>query len=109
MTAQSRASSGAIGGYFFDECLFTQASSITTDLSGTMYLGRPYSAYAKVMIKYSYLDEIINPSGWKIWSTTDPRTDYVCSMKIDMAMLPLTLLSDHIRGVREPGPWKLGE
>jgi len=77
MTAQSRAGTGAIGGYFFDNCLFTQASSITTDLSGTMYLGRPYSAYAKVMIKYSYLDKIINPSGWKIWSATDPRTDYV--------------------------------
>ena len=75
MTAQSRASSSAIGGYYFDQCLFTQASAITTDLSGTMYLGRPYSAYAKVMVKYSYLDSIINPSGWKVWSATDPRTD----------------------------------
>ncbi|KEQ58004.1 pectin lyase-like protein [Aureobasidium melanogenum CBS 110374] len=42
MTAQSRASSSAI-----------------------VYLGRPYSAYALVVVKNSYLDDVINPSGWK--------------------------------------------
>jgi len=68
MTAQSRASTSAIGGYYFDKCLFTQAPSISADLSGTMYLGRPYSAYAKVMIKYSYLDKIVNPSVRVVWA-----------------------------------------
>jgi hypothetical protein len=29
------------------------------------------------MISHSYLDKAINPSGWKIWSATDPRTDYI--------------------------------
>ncbi|KAF1999150.1 carbohydrate esterase family 8 protein [Amniculicola lignicola CBS 123094] len=77
MTAQSRASSTAIGGYIFDQCLFTTAPGATDDLTNTVYLGRPYSQYALVVIKNSYLDKTIHPSGWKIWSATDPRTDYI--------------------------------
>ncbi|KAF5722042.1 pectinesterase [Fusarium mundagurra] len=77
ITAQSRSSASAIGGYIFDQCLFTEAASATMDLQGQVYLGRPYSAYALVVIKNSYLDSIIQPAGWKIWSTTDPRTDHI--------------------------------
>ncbi|KAJ5946751.1 Pectinesterase catalytic [Penicillium verhagenii] len=77
MTAQSRASSSAIGGYIFDQTLFTAAADATVDLTETVYLGRPYSEYALVVIKNSYMTDVINPSGWKVWSTTDPRTDYI--------------------------------
>lgn len=76
-TAQSRASASAIGGYIFDQCLITAAADATVDLTNTMYLGRPYSAYALVNYKNCYLDDVIAPAGWKIWSATDPRTDYV--------------------------------
>ncbi|KAF2851568.1 carbohydrate esterase family 8 protein [Plenodomus tracheiphilus IPT5] len=74
MTAQSRQSSSAIGGYIFDQCLFTAAPDATADLTRKVYLGRPYSQYALVVIKNSYIDSTINPIGWKIWSATDPRT-----------------------------------
>lgn len=77
ITAHSRASSSAVGGYIFDNCLFTTAPGVVNDLTNTVYLGRPYSAYALVVIKNSYIDSIINPAGWKIWSATDPRTDHV--------------------------------
>ncbi|EKG18008.1 Pectinesterase catalytic [Macrophomina phaseolina MS6] len=77
ITAHSRASSSAVGGYIFDQCLFTAASSATVDLTQSVYLGRPYSKYALVVVKNSYLDKTIQPAGWKIWSATDPRTDYV--------------------------------
>ncbi|KAH2549630.1 hypothetical protein KXW97_008733 [Aspergillus fumigatus] len=77
ITAQSRASSSAIGGYIFDECTFEAAPDATVDLTQTVYLGRPYSAYALVVIKNSYLSDIIQPAGWKIWSATDPRTDHI--------------------------------
>ena len=30
-----------------------------------------------MVVKNSYLDSIIQPAGWKIWSTTDPRTDHI--------------------------------
>lgn len=74
VTAQNRASSSAIGGYIFDQCLFTSAPGATDDLTNSVYLGRPYSQYALVVVKNSYLDKTIQPAGWKIWSPTDPRT-----------------------------------
>lgn len=77
MTAQSRASSSSVGGYIFDQCLFTSAPDATVDLTNKVYLGRPYSAYALVVVKNSYIDKVINPSGWKIWSATDPRTGFI--------------------------------
>ncbi|THX03494.1 pectin lyase-like protein [Aureobasidium pullulans] len=77
VTAQSRSSTSAVGGYIFDQCLFTSAHDATTDLTGSVYLGRPYSAYALVVVKNSYLDATVHPSGWKIWSATDPRTDHI--------------------------------
>ncbi|KAL1627174.1 hypothetical protein SLS56_006512 [Neofusicoccum ribis] len=77
ITAHSRASSSAIGGYIFDQCLFTAASDATVDLTQSVYLGRPYSKYALVVVKNSYLDNTIQPAGWKVWSTTDPRTDFI--------------------------------
>ena len=77
ITAQSRAGATSIGGYVFDQCLFTQAEDQKTNLDQTVYLGRPYSAFAKVVIKKSYLGSVVNPSGWKPWSATDPRTSNV--------------------------------
>jgi pectin methylesterase-like acyl-CoA thioesterase len=73
VTAHNRASSSAIGGYIFDQCLFTSAPG-ATDLTNSVYLGRPYSQYALVVVKNSYLDKTIIPAAWKIWSATDPRT-----------------------------------
>ncbi|KAJ4124264.1 hypothetical protein NW768_009623 [Fusarium equiseti] len=77
ITAHSRKDATAVGGYIFDQCLFTEAASSTVDLAGQVYLGRPYSAFALVVVKNSYLDSIIQPAGWKIWSTSDPRTDHI--------------------------------
>ncbi|KAH5375559.1 pectinesterase [Parastagonospora nodorum] len=74
VTAHNRASSTAVGGYIFDQCLFTAAPGATDDLTNSVYLGRPYSQYALVVVKNSYLDKTIVPAGWKIWSATDPRT-----------------------------------
>jgi pectin methylesterase-like acyl-CoA thioesterase len=73
VTAHNRGSSSAIGGYIFDQCLFTSAPG-ATDLINSVYLGRPYSQYALVVVKNSFLDKTIIPAGWKTWSATDPRT-----------------------------------
>jgi pectin methylesterase-like acyl-CoA thioesterase len=77
ITAHSRSSSSAIGGYVFDQCLFTTAPNVAEDLTNKVYLGRPYSQYALVVVKNSYIDSVIIPAGWKIWSPTDPRTDHI--------------------------------
>ncbi|KAG7134085.1 pectinesterase A like protein [Verticillium longisporum] len=65
ITAQSRASLTAIGGYIFDQCLFTEAPTATVDLKGQVYLGRPYSKFALVVVKNSFLSDVIQPAGWK--------------------------------------------
>lgn len=57
--------------------MFTAAADATVDLTGSVYIGRPYSQYALVVVKNSYLTDVINPSGWKVWSTSDPRTSGV--------------------------------
>ncbi|CAK7220324.1 hypothetical protein SCUCBS95973_004120 [Sporothrix curviconia] len=77
VTAQSRASAAAVGGYVFDQCLFTAAANATVDLTQAVYLGRPYSEYARVVVKNSYLDDVIAPAGWKVWSASSPNTDYI--------------------------------
>ena len=77
IAAHSRSSSTAIGGYIFDQCLFTAAPNAREDLTNKVYLGRPYSAYSLVVVKNSYIDSTIIPVGWKIWSNADPRTDYI--------------------------------
>ncbi|KAJ5768736.1 Pectinesterase catalytic [Penicillium odoratum] len=75
-TAQSRPSTTA-GGYIFDQCLFGAATNATGDLTNSVYLGRPRSEYALVVVKFSQLTGAINPSGWTVWSSTDPRTDEI--------------------------------
>lgn len=74
-TAQSRPSSKT-GGYVFDQCYFGPAF-LAPDLTEAVYLGRPRSEYALVVVKHSYLGNVINPSGWEAWSSEDPRTDHV--------------------------------
>ncbi|KAJ5741184.1 pectin lyase-like protein [Penicillium malachiteum] len=77
ITLQSRASDKSTGGYIFDQCLFDTAPSVTKDLTGSVFLGRPFAEYALVVVKYSHLSSIVNPSGWEGWSSSDPRTDFV--------------------------------
>ncbi|KAJ5609834.1 pectinesterase family protein [Penicillium herquei] len=77
ITLQSRASDKSTGGYIFDQCLFDVAPSATKDLTGSVFLGRPFAEYALVVVKFSHLSSIVNPSGWEGWSNSDPRTDFV--------------------------------
>lgn len=102
MTAQSRASSTAIGGYIFDQCLFTTAPGAIDDLTNTVFLGRPYSAYALVVVKNSYIDKLVSPSGWKVWSPTvsvvpcltHAITDFFRTRGLTTSRLPNTTTPD---------------
>ncbi|KAI1387386.1 carbohydrate esterase family 8 protein [Hypoxylon trugodes] len=77
ITAHSRKSESGIGIYVFDQCLVTAAAGYESATKSGVYLGRPYSEYAKVIFKNSYLDSMVHPVGWKIWGTSDPRTDHI--------------------------------
>jgi pectinesterase len=54
----------------------TTSTSSTAD-SGTVYLGRPWSEYARVCFQDTDLSAIINSAGWEEWSTSKPNTEYV--------------------------------
>lgn len=76
IAAMSRSSSTATGGYVFDNCLVTYTSSYGSTYQNT-WLGRPYSSYSRIVYKNSYIDKHISPTGWHVWSTSSPQTDYV--------------------------------
>ncbi|KAK0743271.1 pectin lyase fold/virulence factor, partial [Schizothecium vesticola] len=40
---------------------------------GTYYLGRPWGEYAQVVFQRTYLSDVINGAGWRIWNTGDER------------------------------------
>lgn len=59
-------------GYVFDRCRFTSNCP-----AGTVYLGRPWRSFAKVVIMHSELGAHIRPEGWHDWNKEEPhRTTY---------------------------------
>jgi len=51
--------------------------SSTIQGSGSTYLGRPWSDYARVVFQNSFLSSNVNPDGWSIWSRNSPNTDHI--------------------------------
>ncbi|KAJ7119772.1 pectin methylesterase [Mycena epipterygia] len=50
------------------------SSAATSSLTGQVYLGRPWTEYARVVYTSCSLGAHINPAGWSIWSTATPNT-----------------------------------
>jgi pectinesterase len=48
-----------------------------TVADGSVYLGRPWKAYARVCVQRSSLAGIVAAAGWQIWNIGDERTDHV--------------------------------
>lgn len=92
ITAHSRDSASATGGFYFNSCTVkatipsgplskTYNSSLSftssSQFPNTHYLGRPWGKYARVVFMYSSLGSHIRPAGWSIWNKNDPRTSNV--------------------------------
>ncbi|KAK4695646.1 pectinesterase, partial [Phenoliferia sp. Uapishka_3] len=77
ITASGRPSSTSTGIYVFNSCTIEQASSATSSLSGLVYLGRPWTEYARAVFMFSSLSDIIASKGWEEWSSTEPNTSGV--------------------------------
>ncbi|EGZ17636.1 hypothetical protein PHYSODRAFT_262481, partial [Phytophthora sojae] len=43
---------------------------------GTVYLGRPWQPYARVIFQNSELSEVINPAGWELWEDNNTANVY---------------------------------
>ena len=73
ITANGRSSSSDVSYYVINESSVAASTSSTAG-SGTVYLGRPWSEYARVCFQNTVLSDIINSAGWEIWSTSTPNT-----------------------------------
>ncbi|CUA75097.1 Pectinesterase [Rhizoctonia solani] len=68
ITASGRTSNDA-NYYVIDSC--------TVQGTGTVYLGRPWGNYARVVFQNSNIGSQVQAAGWEIWSSTSPNTDNV--------------------------------
>ena len=55
-------------------------ASIAPSLVGRCALGRPWNALHRSIFVNTYEDASVRPSGYIIWSTSDPRVNYNTTM-----------------------------
>lgn len=73
ITANGRSSSSDVSYYVIDKSSVA-ASQISTAGTRTVFLGRPWSEYARVCFQNTVLGGIINSAGWEQWSSSEPNT-----------------------------------
>ncbi|CAE6518457.1 unnamed protein product [Rhizoctonia solani] len=49
----------------------------TIEGTGTVYLGRPWGSYARVIFQNNNIGSDVVAAGWQAWSSATPRTDHV--------------------------------
>lgn len=64
ITASSRETSDDTTWIVFNQCDIAQADNTTDDLTGKVYLGRPWRGLARVMFQTSTLSDVVNADGW---------------------------------------------
>ncbi|KAL7269947.1 hypothetical protein RUND412_007358 [Rhizina undulata] len=80
ITANGRDSEDNVSFYLFNNCNVAAASGYTVS-SGTVYLGRPWRIYSRVVFQNTALSAVINSAGWSVWSSSTPNTDDVYYME----------------------------
>jgi pectin methylesterase-like acyl-CoA thioesterase len=63
ITAQGKHYPDEDSGFVFDHCTLTAEPDVT----GTVYLGRPWRPYASVVFLNTQMGEHIDPAGWREW------------------------------------------
>ncbi|CAA0824930.1 Probable pectinesterase 53 [Striga hermonthica] len=76
VTAQKRTNSSLSSGFSFKDCTITG--------SGSIYLGRAWADYSRVVFSYTFMDKIVLPQGWSDWGdkSRDQKVyygEYKCS------------------------------
>ncbi|KAI3449364.1 hypothetical protein Pfo_006029 [Paulownia fortunei] len=76
VTAQKRSNSSISSGFSFKNCTVTG--------SGSIYLGRAWGDYSRVIFSYTFMDKIVLPQGWSDWGkkSRDKKVyygEYKCS------------------------------
>lgn len=73
ITANGRSSSSDPSYYVINKSNIAAASGQSV-ASGSYYLGRPWSEYARVVFQYTTMSNVINSAGWEQWSSSEPNT-----------------------------------
>lgn len=73
ITANGRPSISDTSYYVINKSKVAAAGNSTVG-SGTVYLGRPWSQYARVCFQNTALSSIINGAGWTEWTSSTPNT-----------------------------------
>ena len=68
VTAQARDTDDEPGGYVFRDCKLTSAKGVP---NGSVYLGRPWRAFARVVYENCEMGAHIRPEGWDNWRDTE--------------------------------------
>lgn len=76
ITASGRASNDS-SWYVINNSSVRGVNATVEAEAGINYLGRPWRNYSRVTFQQTYLSPVINPAGWQIWNTGDPRTNRV--------------------------------
>lgn len=76
ITANGRSSSSDVSYYVINKSSVDTAQGDSVS-SGSVYLGRPWSEYARVCFQNTVLSAVINSAGWEIWSSSSPNTEDV--------------------------------
>nr|XP_043638426.1 probable pectinesterase/pectinesterase inhibitor 41 [Erigeron canadensis] len=69
ITAQGRTDPGQNTGTSIQRCNIRAADDLAASNGTTVtYLGRPWKEYSRTVYMQSYMDSLITPAGWSIWS-----------------------------------------
>jgi len=75
VTAQGRTASGDTGEFVFDRAKIVLGTGAASSIAGTVFLGRPWGDYARVVFQNSDLGNIITSVGWQAWTTSQPTAN----------------------------------
>jgi pectinesterase len=69
ITAQGRTDPNQNTGISIHNCTIKSAEDLVPSVGIVKtYLGRPWKEYSRTVVMQSFLDNLIEPSGWSIWS-----------------------------------------
>ncbi|RPA88009.1 pectin methylesterase [Ascobolus immersus RN42] len=76
ITANGRDSEANTSYYIINNSNVAVASGHSV-AKGSVYLGRPWRNWSRVVFQNTVLSDVINPAGWIQWSSSTPNTDKV--------------------------------
>ncbi len=71
ITASGRASPSSSSIYVINNSTINGSASVKP---ASVFLGRPWREYARVVVQNSFLGDVVNAAGWEVWQRADART-----------------------------------